>query len=67
MILDDAEQRQSGDEGVSDDDDVAETINRNGKRKRPISVSYVHYFFMHLLTRLLLSYPSSPSFPLLVF
>lgn len=45
MILDDGEQRQSGDEGASDnDDDVAETVNRNGKRKRPISVSYVHYF-----------------------
>lgn len=45
MMLDDGEQRQSGDEGASgDDDDVAETVNRNGKRKRPISVSYVHYF-----------------------
>ncbi|KAG6359045.1 hypothetical protein INS49_012565 [Diaporthe citri] len=40
MMLDDGEQRQSGDEGASDnDDDVAETVNRNGKRKRPISVS----------------------------
>jgi hypothetical protein len=59
MILDDADQRQSGDEGASDnDDDVAETVNRNGKRKRPISVSYVHYFFMHLLiTRPLFSCP----------
>lgn len=45
MMLDDGEQRQSGDEGASDnDDDVAETVNRNGKRKRPISVSYVHCF-----------------------
>lgn len=45
MILDDGDQRQSGDEGASDnDDDVAETVNRNGKRKRPISVSYVHNF-----------------------
>lgn len=58
MMLDDAEQRQSGDEGASDnDDDVAETVNRNGKRKRPISVSYVHCFFMHLLTCPLFSFP----------
>lgn len=58
MILDDAEQRQSGDEGASDnDDDVAETVNRNGKRKRPISVSYVHYFScIYLLTNMLLSF-----------
>lgn len=38
--------RISGDEAGSDndnDDDVAEVLNRNGKRKRPISVSYVQY------------------------
>lgn len=35
--------RISGDEAGSDDDDfVGEVSNRNGKRKRPISVSYVY-------------------------
>lgn len=80
MMLDDGEQRQSGDEGASDnDDDVAETVNRNGKRKRPISVSYVHCFscvsqqtkLASLLSNVSFSPPSSfltdsPSVPGLV-
>lgn len=38
-------QRISGDDeaGSDNDDEVAEVSNRNGKRKRPISVSYVQY------------------------
>lgn len=67
MMLDDGEQRQSGDEGASDnDDDVAEAVNRNGKRKRPISVSYVHYFScasLPLWTCFFLFCPTSPSAP----
>lgn len=63
MMLDDGEQRQSGDEGASDnDDDVAETVNRNGKRKRPISVSYVHCFSCVSLQTKLASLLSNVSF-----
>lgn len=49
---DDGEQPpgHSGDEGSdqdhdNDEDEVTEVVNRNGKRKRPISVSYVRLVF----------------------
>lgn len=39
-------QRTSGDEAGSEDDDpVGEAANQSGKRKRPISVSYVFSIF----------------------
>lgn len=47
---DSAGQRASGDEACSDEDDfVGETTNQNGKRRRPISVSYVVFSFSSLL------------------
>lgn len=65
MILDDGEQRQSGDEGASDnDDDVADTINRNGKRKRPISVSYVQHYFSCVSLRACFSFVQPLLLPL---
>lgn len=53
-------QRTSGDEAGSDDDDdpVGEMANQSGKRKRPISVSYVFSIFPLLLLNLLS--PESP-------
>lgn len=45
-------QRNSGDDiGSDNDDEVAEVVNRNGKRKRPISVSYVLILLLRPILR----------------